>query len=259
MENTRTFGRTAYFLAKSMTSILGIQCRDGIVIGADSMITMRAAHGDIQLDGIKVHLPGERGIVAYAGDVGTSQAVLDHLELQWNEIAVAENRLEARELILQSVQRATGFQPGVPEGPGERPDFACLVGLTIQNRPVLWMFMDAPPAREARDGLYFLTAGTGQHFVFLFQKFLERIFWRASRPSTVSDGIFSAMWTLSHIIDANATMGIGGPPQIAVLENRPTGAWHSRLLTASELGEHKQQIQTLESSMRRVKVSWSNP
>ncbi|MCY3906231.1 MAG: hypothetical protein OXF63_03150 [Anaerolineaceae bacterium] len=241
-----------------MTSILGIQCRDGIVIGADSMITMRAAHGDIQLDGIKVHLLGERGIVAFAGDVGVSQSVLDHLETQWSLIADAENKMEARELILQSVQRATGFQPGVPERPVERPDFACLVGLTIQNKPVLWMFMDTPPAREARNGLYFLTAGSGQHFVFLFQKFLERIFWRGAAPSTISEGIFSAMWTLSHIIDANATLGIGGPPQIAVLEARaPDGDWHARLLTASEFGEHQQQIQTLESAMRQVKEVWS--
>ncbi len=195
-----------------MTSILGIQCNDGIVIGADSMILMRAPHGDIQLDGIKVHLPGKRGIVAFAGDVGVSQTVLDHLEMQWSLIADAENKAEAKELILRTVQRAMGYQRGLPERPGRGPAFACLVALTIQQRPILLMFMEEPPAREARDGIYFLTAGSGQHFVFLFQKFLERIFWKGATPSTISEGIFSAMWTLSHIIDANATLGIGGPP-----------------------------------------------
>lgn len=241
-----------------MTSILGIQCNEGIVIGADSMITMRAPHGDIQLDGIKVHLPGKRGIVAFAGDVGISQTVLDHLETQWSQIEDAENKAEAKETILQSVQRAMAYRHGQAVGRRERPVFACLVALTIQNRPVLLMFMEEPPAREARDGIYFLTAGSGQHFAFLFQKFLERIFWKDSAPSTISEGIFSAMWTLSHIIDANATLGIGGPPQIAVLENRaPDGDWHARLLTASEFGEHQQQIQTLESAMKQVKDVWS--
>lgn len=241
-----------------MTSILGIRCNDGIVIGADSMISMRAPHGDIQLDGIKVHLPGKRGIVAFAGDVGVSQTVLDHLETQWSLIADVENKAEAKELILRSVQQAMGYQRGIAERTGRGPAFACLVGPIVLNRPLLLMFFEEPPAREARDGIYFLTAGTGQHFVFLFQKFLERIFWKGAAPSTISEGIFSAMWTLSHIIDANATLGIGGPPQIAVLQYRATDDdWHARLLTASEFGEHQQQIQTLESAMRQVKDVWS--
>ena len=241
-----------------MTSILGIQCNEGIVIGADSMITMRAPHGDIQLDGIKVHLPGERGIVAFAGDVGIGQTVLDLLETQWSLITDAENKTEVKELILQSVQRAVGYRRGPAANPDRGPAFACLVAVVIQGKPILLLFMDEPPAREARDGIYFLTAGSGQHFAFLFQKFLERIFWSGAAPSTISEGVFSAMWTLSHIIDANATLGIGGPPQVAVLEDRTKdGDWHSRLLTGSEFGEHQQQIQSLEFAMRQVKDVWS--
>ena len=241
-----------------MTSILGIRCNDSVVIGADSMITMRTAHGDIQLDGNKVHLLGKNGIVAFAGDVGISQTVLDHLETQRVLLEDVEDKLKARELVLQSVQRAMEYWRDSRPAPESRPEFACLVALVIQGRPVLLMFMEEPPAREARDGIYFLTAGSGQHFAFLFQKFLERIFWNGAAPSTISEGIFSAMWTLSHIIDANATLGIGGPPQIAVLQYRATDDdWHARLLTASEFGEHQQQIQTLESAMRQVKDVWS--
>jgi len=195
--------------------------------------------------------------VAFAGDVGISQTVFDHLETQWNLIEDVENKVEAKELILQSIQRAMEYRSDSGPTPGSRPAFACLVALVIRGKPVLLMFMEEPPAREARDGLYFLTAGTGQHFAFLFQKFLERIFWKGAAPSTISEGIFSAMWTLSHIIDANATLGIGGPPQIAVLEDRMRdGDWRSRLLTASEFGEHQQQIQTLESAMKQVKEVW---
>lgn len=239
-----------------MTLILGIQCREGIVIGADSMITAGSLHGNVRLDDIKVHLPGERGIVAFAGDVGAGQAVLDDLKEHWPAILDAGSRKEVKRLITESVSDALGNALA----PDKRPSFSGIVAVTIQNQPTLMLFREDPPAIEARDRIYFLTAGSGQHFAFLFLKFLERIFWNNGGPSSISDGILSAMWTLQHIIDANATLGVGGTPCIAVLEDRRnTGDWQSRILSEAESGEYREQIYTIESAMRQVKENWSQP
>ena len=238
-----------------MTLVLGIRCGDGIVVGADSMITSGSLRGNVRVDGKKIFLlPDDRGIVACAGDVVVSQIVMDDLREQWPSIAGAEIGSEVKDLVSKSIRRALADE----NSQFERLDFSALVALTIQHQATLLLYRGTQPAFEARDGVYFLRAGSGDLFASLFQKLLERIFWNGEAPPLIGDGVFSALWTLTHIIEANAAMGIGGPPRIAVLEDRSNqGDWRSRMLPNHELDEFQQLIQSLESSMRQVKASWS--
>ena len=237
-----------------MTLVLGIRCSDGIVAGADSMFAVGAPIGRVRMDGEKVHmLPENQGIVAFAGDLDVSQLVLDDLREQWPAIQNNDKRSAVKSMISNSIRRVLGDE----DTQRDMPEFSALVALTIQNEPSLQLFRGTRPPLEARDGIYFLRAGTGDHFALLFQKFLERVFWNGKAPPSISDGVFSALWTLSHIIETNA-MGIGGTPRIAVLEDRNSrGDWHSRMLPNNELDEYQQLVQSLESSMRQVKASWS--
>lgn len=239
-----------------MTLILGIKCRDGIVIGADSMFTVGSAVGNVQLDDIKIHLLGDSGVVAFAGDLSVSQVVLDDLKEKWPRLIEAESGPEVKRIVARSIRDAIGKEFAV----GKREEFSAIVALPVQNQPILMLFKEEPPPLEARGHLYFLTSGSGQQFAFLFLKFLEKIFWGNYAPYSLSDGILSTMWTIQHIIDSNAKMGIGGSPHIAVIEDRhDLGNWHSRILQDMESGEYREQIFAIETAMRLVKENWSRP
>ena len=156
-----------------MTLVLGIRCSDGIVAGADSMFAVGAPIGRVRMDGEKVHmLPENQGIVAFAGDLDVSQLVLDDLREQWPAIQNNDKRSAVKSLISNSIRRVLGDE----DTQRDMPEFSALVALTIQNEPSLQLFRGTRPPLEARDGIYFLRAGTGDHFALLFQKFLERVF-----------------------------------------------------------------------------------
>lgn len=237
-----------------MTLILGTKCRDGIVIGADSMFTVGPDVGNVQLDDIKVHTLGDCGVVAFAGDLSVSQVVLDDLKDKWSSLLEVKSKSDVRRIVSRSIREAIGKE----FASGQRTVFSAIVALPIQNQPVLMLFKEDPPPLEARGRIYFLTSGSGQQFAFLFLKFLERIFWNNNAPSSISDGILGTMWTIQHIIDSNAKMGIGGSPHIAVIEDRQnTGIWKSRILQEVESGEYREQIFAIETIMRLVKENWS--
>lgn len=237
-----------------MTLILGIRCSDGIVVGADSMFTVGAPIGRVRMDGEKIHLlPGNLGIVAFAGDLAVSQLVLDNLRELWPTIQNTDKRSEIKGAISNSIRRVLGDE----KVQLDYPEFSALVALPIQHVPSLLLFRGTRPPIEAHDGVYMLRAGTGDHFALLFLKFLERVFWNGKAPPSINDGVFSALWTLNHIIETNA-MGIGGPPRIAVLERTDApDNWSSRMFPNHELDEYQEFVESLESSMRLVKENWS--
>lgn len=236
-----------------MTLILGIRCGDGIIVGADSMFTVGSHFGRVRMDGEKIHLlPDNRGIVAFAGDLDVSQLVLDALTEQWQTIQNTGNRSEIKDLISRIIRRVLGDE----KAQLDYPEFSALVALKMQQEPSLLLFRGTRPPIEARDGIYMLRSGTGEHFALLFQKFLERVFWDGNAPPSINDGVFSALWTLNHIIETNA-MNIGGSSRIAVMEMKGNPEdWYSRMLPAHELDEYQQFVQYLENSMREFKASW---
>ncbi|MCY4525106.1 MAG: hypothetical protein OXB89_00720 [Anaerolineaceae bacterium] len=239
-----------------MTLILGIKCGDGIVVGADSMFAVGSHFGRVRMDGEKIHLlPNNRGIVAFAGDLDVSQFVLDDLREQWSAIRNSESRNEVKDLISDSIRRVLGDE----NDQLDRPEFSALVALPIQKQASLLLFRGTQRPKEASDGNYILRAGTGDHFALLFQKFLDHVFWNGKAPPSISDGVFSALWTLNYIIETNA-MGVGGAPRIALLEKtREQETLRSRMLPNHELDEYQQLVESIESAMRQIKESWNQP
>lgn len=218
------------------------------------MFSIGAPIGRVRMDGEKIHLlPKSQGIVAFAGDLDVSQLALDDLREQWHVIQNTEKRSEIKGLISDSIRRILGDE----RDQLDRPEFATLLAFPIQDEPSLLLYRGTRHPLEARDGHYILRAGTGNHFALMFLKFLERVFWNGKAPPSINDGVFSALWTLNHIIETNA-MGIGGPPRIAVLERTDTPEiWHSRMLPNHELDEYQEFVESLESSMRLIKENWS--
>lgn len=218
------------------------------------MFAVGSHFGRVRMDGEKIHLlPDNRGIVAFSGDLDASQFVLDDLREHWSAIQNSERRNEVKNLISDSIRRVLGDEKDQLEW----PEFSALIALPIQKEASLLLFSGTQRPKEASDGNYILRAGTGGPFALLFQKFLDHVFWNGKAPPSISDGVFSGLWTLNYIIETNA-MGVGGAPSIAVLEKTDDqGTLRSRLLPNHELDEYQQLVESIESEMRQVKENWS--
>lgn len=234
-----------------MTLIIGVRCNEGIVIGADSMVKVGSDFSNIQMTSDKIRLFGKDGVAAFAGDVGLGQIILDRLVEQDLSFSTVTSRNEIKDNFTQAI--GTSSMPyynmsGNLGGHLEIPDV--LVATAAMELPVLVLYSRAIPVAEAREGLYFLTAGSGAHLANSFLKFLEKIFWRGDSPTTIGEGIFSTLWTLNHVIEANAAMSVGGPPSIAVLEYTEQ-EWNARLLHSEEIEVHQELIDEVEESLGR--------
>lgn len=232
-----------------MTLIIGIICEDGIVVGADSMVTVGNDYSNIQMRSEKIGLFGDNGVAAFAGDVGLGQIVLDSLEEQRVTFSAAQNKNELKDNLTQAIGSALISYNNMSVNFGERINIPeLLIALPSKDAPVLVRYSRAIPVLEATAGIHFLTAGSGAHLADSFLKFLEKIFWLGKPPSTIGKGVFSALWTLSHVIEANAVLGVDGPPLIAVLE-KSSQEWNARVLPLEEHELHQQNIEAVEGSL----------
>jgi len=239
-----------------MTLIIGVRCQEGIAIGADSMVKVGSDFGNIQMTSEKTRLLDENdGIAAFAGDVGLGQIILDSLASSNLSPSSSASKNDTKDAVTQAIgntsmsyynmSRYLGEQLEVPE---------LLVALPVKEQPSLVLYRRAIPIAEATEGMCFLTAGSGADLANSFLKFLERVFWQGNSPTTIGEGIFSILWTLNHVIEANAAMSVGGSPSIAVLEAAEHG-WSSRMLQREELEIHEVNIETIEEW---ISVSWAS-
>lgn len=232
-----------------MTLIIGIRCQEGIVIGADSMIKAGTDFSNIQLTSEKIRLFRENGIAAFAGDVGLGQIVLDSLEEQEIPPSTAASKNEMKDNLTQAIGNSMlSYHNMVRNFGGQLRIPDVLVALLDQEQPVLVLYSQAIPIAEASEGMSFLTSGSGANLANSFLKFLEKSFWRGESPKTIGKGVFSALWTLNHVIEANASMGVGGDPSIAVLEIDGQ-TWKARILQSEELELHQESIDEIEESL----------
>ena len=100
----------------------------------------------------------------------------------------------------------------------------------------------------ATSDLPFVAIGSGQGIADPFLAFVRRIFWPKGCPS-ISDALFSVIWTLRHAIDTNPG-GVADPIQIVVLEKK--GDWQARELTDPEIEQHVEAVRDAEKSL----VEW---
>lgn len=115
--------------------------------------------------------------------------------------------------------------------------FGALVAFGGQGRFHLCEFpiMDFQPEFKT-ERTWFVSMGSGQPIADPFLGMLRRVFFRDDRP-TVSEGVFTAVWTLAQAIDLN-TGGINGPVQVGTLKQRSDGSgFEARLLSDEELAE----------------------
>lgn len=228
-----------------MTAIVGVLCRDGLVIGTDSSTTFTTGFmPTIEQPTQKLKIFSDVIIVAGTGQVGLGQRFGRIVEM-----AYADNVFRAgqhftsvgKELCKRTMEDFATTQ--VKQG-----QYGALVGFPLGEKPYLCEFAISDFQPEFKtEAIWYCSMGSGQSITDPFLALMREIFWGSGLP-TVQDATFAVTWTLDHAVQVNPG-GINGPVRIAVME-RSTSKLHARMLDDTDLEEHRQNIGQAKELLR---------
>jgi len=230
-----------------MTAIVGLLCSDGVVIGADSSSTFSTGlETTIEQPTEKICIIEGRVIFAGTGEVGLNQrfeAVLQQAVragLKGTHLEICKDISRNALIDFEHTGRRIGSI-----------GLGTLVAYPVSHKPHLCEFslQSFQPEMKTQTN-WFTSMVNHQKITDAFLGYLKDVFWPSGSPS-LQDGVFAAVWTLEHVIALN-TGGVNGPIRIAVLDNKE-GKAKARLLEASELDQHKQNVAEAKEHMRKFK------
>jgi hypothetical protein len=226
-----------------VTSIIGVLCRDGAVIGTDSATTFGGRNRTIEQRTEKLDIVGNEVILAGTGSLGLRQRFRDIIE-----DALGNDLLrKSRPIELGKYFSATALQDfsstRAPMG-----TFGAMLAFSCQNIPYICTFDPEsfqPELIETR--LWYDSMGSAKPITDPFLALMRKAFW-TSGPPLVHDAVFAVTWALEHAVEVNPG-GVNDPIRIAVLE-RQGGSLKARLLSEDELLEHKQNVAAAYNALR---------
>ncbi len=234
-----------------MTSLVGIYCKDGVVIGADSAVSL----GDrrrrtIELPFDKIEIIDGSVILVCTGSVGMGQRLSDIVTEAWSK------REELRKK--PGLSSAFGFAKQICglamndfKFTGAQYNLGALIAFPWNDRTNLFEYGidDFQPERKD-EKLWFSSMGCVQEMTDSLLAFLGDVFWSNENP-TIGGGIFATKWTLDHVVKHNPG-GVDEPVRIAVLEK--TGAkFAARMVSKEELQEHDEWIGEIKKELEDFK------
>ena len=206
------------------------------------------AHGTstlMQVPTDKLHVVGDRIIVACTGSVGLAQRFVGIVEEQW-KLKVIFNK--SAMTCAKSLSKFTieDFQSThVQRTQNIGIDFGAMVAAPLNDRPHLIEYDTVNFQPEIRQGkLNFLSMGGGQILAEPFLAFINRVLWKSEIPD-VKTAVFGVFWALSYALEI-APGGVGHPIEIATLKKRG-GQWKAELLSKEILQEQGQHISDVEN------------
>jgi 20S proteasome alpha/beta subunit len=236
-----------------MTAIVGVLCRDGLVMGTDSSMTLGSGMGDrtIEQPTEKLKIISESVIVAGTGQVGLGQrftqvieqAYTDKVFLGTKHFTAVGNEVCKRAL---ADFGSTGVRTG---------QYGALVGFVLGDKPHLCEFpvSDFQPEFKT-ETMWYCSMGSGQPITDPFLALMREVFWDHGLPR-IQDATFAVTWALDHAVKINPG-GINGPVRIAVLEKNG-GKFRARILDDADLEEHRQNIDQAKERLRSFPASQS--
>jgi 20S proteasome alpha/beta subunit len=238
-----------------MTAIVGVFCRDGVVIGTDSSATF--THGPqrtIEQPTEKLSIVAQSVIVAGTGPVGLGQRFNRIAEIAYKKnLFAGSDHIEAGKALSRHAIEDfshTFLKPG---------QYGALMGFHMGNQPRLCEFAVSDFQPEYKDeGIWYVSMGSGQPITDPFLALMRSIFWGDGLP-TVQDGTFAVTWALEHAIEVNPG-GINGPIRVAVLQRSKEGEdrFVARILDDGDLQEHKENIGAVKALLRKYAAA-QNP
>lgn len=236
-----------------MTAIVGIRCKDGVVIGADSSATFGDGGGNRFIEQStrkKIEIIGETIIVAGTGSVGHMQRFAAVSQKLWDDKSISGKS----DLEIAKMLSSQGINDFHQTGAMNRLDFSALVAYPAKDQPALCELPGGQslfqPELKKVDDLWFVSAGSGQPITDPFLALLRKVYWQ-DEPPALQGGIFMAAWALQHACEVNPG-GIKEPVILAVLA-REKGKWRARMIDQEELAEHQNMVAEATKHMAAFK------
>lgn len=238
-----------------MTAVVGVLCRDGVVIGSDSSATFAATPNlrTIEQPTDKLSIIGGRTIVASSGEFGLNQRferIVTGADEQ--DLWQSKHYIEVGKMLSATAIKdfsSTGINFG-------QIGYSALIAFYSDGKPQLCEFSLGTFQPEFKDeNIWYVSMGSGQLITDPFLALMRSIFWDDGVP-TVQDAIFAVTWTLEHVISVNPG-GINGPTRIAVLQedSQQSGNFVASTLDNRVLLEHKEYIALLTREMKNHAAS----
>jgi 20S proteasome alpha/beta subunit len=228
-----------------VTSIVGVLCRDGAVIGTDSATTFGGRNRTIEQRTEKLDIVGDEVILAGAGQLGLRRRFRDIVEDAWRKDLLKKSRPIDLGKYLSATTVQDFGSTRAPQGA-----FGAMLAFPCQDAPFLCTFDPdhfQPELIEKR--LWYDSMGSAKPITDPFLALMRKAFW-TSGPPLVHDAIFAVTWALEHAIEVNPG-GVNDPIRIAVLE-RGMGL-KAHILSDHELLEHKQNVAAAYGALRRFR------
>lgn len=229
-----------------MTVIVGIHCKDAIVVGSDSSATFSGPNDDrtIEQETIKIEIIDGRIIVAGAGEVGKGQRFKEIIKKASKEDKFTKDKTPhevANYLSHQTIKDfAFTFSGNQAVGIFGKHSYGAVMAFPLGSRLSLFEFGGDNFQPELKtDTLWFVSIGNGQRIADTFLAFLKQVFWEKKIP-TRAEGIFAAIWTIQLAIDINPG-GINEPIQLAVLSHRK-GQGIAEIIPKEKVQEHLENV-----------------
>jgi hypothetical protein len=237
-----------------MTVVVGFHCRDGIVVGADSMLTPSIGNiGVGHHKGQKVHVLAGSQLFAFAGNQG--QAARFQIMADYNHaIAATADHAINFPLFLTQAMIQQFHNTGIGQ---QQIDLNTVLGFEHNGQHQLCVFEGMIQPRLLDPAHYYVALGIGKLSADPFLRFLVDIFCLDGPPS-VREATFLTTWAIQHVIDTNPG-GVAGPIRVGVMEQNPGGAWQSRLLSDNEVDDHRQAVESARQSLRDWRDSLATP
>lgn len=229
-----------------MTVLVGVRCKNGIVLGADGIATSANGH----MPTIRLHYPakmievGSRVLVATTGSVGLAQRFNSIVKKAYDDKSFQKSGNECSKALARSTCQDFD-QSGTPRTVSNGYGFAALVAAEFSDDIHLVEFgvTDFQPEFK-KPPLHFVSMGSGQSLADPFLAFVNRVLWK-NAPPDVSQGLLGVYWVLQHTCEF-AHAGVGEPITVGVIR-KDAGRWSAALLEQDELGQLAQHVGAIES------------
>lgn len=243
-----------------MTAIVGVQCTDGVVIGADSAVTFGSPDPSIPptivQDIDKVHIANGCLLYACTGDVGFAQRFGAQLEKE----PLCDGRLGRRHTTVQKI--ASDFVDSLNKSHALMPpkfgvNFGALLAFPVTPSGEGDGFagtqavqFDSPRFQPTLldEELWYMSSGSGSPIADPFLGFLRRTLWRGEMPK-VREAMFAVAWTLIHACDVHPG-GVRRPIRLGTLTSNSNGGFSAAIYPEGQLKETLQMVREAEENVR---------
>jgi 20S proteasome alpha/beta subunit len=215
-----------------VTLLVGVLCSDGVVVAADSFMTLGQGPGQFTIShqARKIEIVSNQVIVAGTGQVGLGQRFAAKVKELWGNNKLKGTEVESSRIIAEEALKdfsSTGAQRG---------SFGALVAFPKSQEVHLCEFASADMQPELKTKkAWFVSMGSGQSLADPYLALMRTVFW-SDGPPNVEDGKFAAVWVVQHVL--KAAPGFVGPPVDVAVLKKEAGGIRASFVSEDELEEH---------------------